>query len=90
MSATDGAAAAPLAPKAGLRAKSSTTPTARATNAPSDESFGDDEAISALEKIAMKMLPLLFGPQFDASLMPFLLLLPGAFGFRSQEGACSR
>jgi O-antigen/teichoic acid export membrane protein len=27
------------------------------------------------------LLPLLFGPQFNASVMPFLLLLPGAFGF---------
>jgi O-antigen/teichoic acid export membrane protein len=27
------------------------------------------------------LLPLLFGPQFSASVVPFLLLLPGAFGF---------
>ncbi len=27
------------------------------------------------------LLPLLFGPEFSASVVPFLLLLPGAFGF---------
>ena len=27
------------------------------------------------------LLPILFGPAFQASVMPFLLLLPGAFGF---------
>jgi O-antigen/teichoic acid export membrane protein len=27
------------------------------------------------------LLPLVFGAEFDASVMPFLLLLPGAFGF---------
>ena len=40
-------------------------------------------AVSALVAalIGPWLLPLLFGPEFQSSVVPFLLLLPGAFGF---------